>query len=115
MADDYLDKLRQHSIYRAEEFVIQNLEKELAMNPDNPNFRTQEEEQRYEQQRQALRTAQQDYDNLVVEFRKVVAALKECCKPEPDGVGGFVADEFTEQEVLDGRKLLEDLRSRRII
>ncbi len=74
-----------------------------------------DESQRHEEQRQATRAAQQDYDSLAVEFRRVVAALKECCKPEPDGIGGFVADEFTEQEVLDGRKLLEELKTKGFI
>lgn len=41
--------------------------------------------------------------------KKLVEALKEVCKPEPDGHGDWVADEFTQQEVLDGRKLLKDL------
>lgn len=37
---------------------------------------------------------------------EAVELLSKCCAPEPDGFGNFVADEFTQQEVLDGRIFL---------
>lgn len=40
-------------------------------------------------------------------------ALEACCAPEPDGMGGFVADEFMGQAILDGRRVLAKCGSTR--
>lgn len=39
----------------------------------------------------------------------LIEALKKCCAPDPDGLGGFVGDEFTEAAVLEGRAALAGL------
>lgn len=46
-------------------------------------------------------------DLLSPEMERMKQHLVELCKPEPDGIGSFVSDEFTQKEVLEGRIYLE--------
>lgn len=46
-------------------------------------------------------------DELEEQAQALELHLKEVCKPEPDGIGSFVADEFTSKEVLNARQALE--------
>lgn len=58
------------------------------------------------------RTAFQDGAQLPNERLNACLVLMDVlCGLEPDGFGSFVADEFTEPEVLEGRKFLADLRA----
>lgn len=50
----------------------------------------------------------QYYPYLINRIKRLTEVLEKICAPIPDGFGSFVADEFIEQEILDGRKVLED-------
>lgn len=43
---------------------------------------------------------------LCEDWLALKTSLEACCAPEPDGHGGFVADEFTSLAVLEGRQTI---------
>jgi hypothetical protein len=52
-------------------------------------------------------TAVENYRFLIERVKQLTEALEKVCAPEPDGLGGFVADEFTPQAILEARQALE--------
>lgn len=55
----------------------------------------------------AVLEMQAEISKLNENVHMALVALKLLCEPVPDGIGGFVADEFTEEEVLIGRRAIK--------
>lgn len=58
------------------------------------------------QHSQGLAAIQERDDQIA----KLEDALKECCKPESDGFGGIVSEEFESEEIKAGRQALANLQ-----